>query len=88
MVPRTEIVRLAAASFNYGRRARQAGAPLPEKTGSLQLFVAGCRQASSLLGGLSLARPLTLQAASLLAEFQRMAVLDYLIRNTGRRRLL
>lgn len=55
LVPRTEVVKLASASFSYPRRVlaaskrTQGEVPLPLKIGSFQLFLEGFENASSFL---------------------------------------
>jgi hypothetical protein len=96
VVPRTEIVSLASPSFYYSYMDRHKN-PLPQKTGSLQLFMFGFMDATKFLregprmleDGRLLRDPrsgdlhptLKLQFQD---EFEKMIILDYIIRNTDR----
>lgn len=99
IVPPTFVVKLASPAFNYTRAVRYQlrkmaqrtlhphdPAPrLPEKIGSLQLFVSGCRDAVHYLTEFErepLPAPL---AKSFQLQFERLVILDYIIRNTGTR---
>ncbi|KAM3726692.1 Phosphatidylinositol 4-kinase type 2-alpha [Dirofilaria immitis] len=106
IVPQTNIVALAAPTFNYGRIDRAKARTkqrirtrypeigkrfhrigLPPKVGSFQLFVHGYQDASYWLRQWELHRELSL-SPTVMKRFQhlfeRMVVLDYIIRNTDR----
>ncbi|KNC82135.1 hypothetical protein SARC_05573 [Sphaeroforma arctica JP610] len=89
VVPRTKVVKLASPAFNYDRSVRfvrwfSPNKPLPPKTGSLQMFVAGYKDAIEMVGLLEAedADPHLLE--SFQPQFERMVVLDYITRNTDR----
>lgn len=90
VVPRTEIVRLAAPSFHYGywarMRAKNRNGRFPEKIGSFQMFVENFKEATEVIpqfeASYSVLAP-ELRAA-FQREFERMVILDYAIRNTDR----
>ncbi|TPX57200.1 hypothetical protein PhCBS80983_g03989 [Powellomyces hirtus] len=120
VVPRTEVVYLAAPTFYYSRkdwRSYTRGGELPEKVGSFQVFLKGYKDATTFFregyesmrrsGSTSMSnsqRPsadhLPRQAQTDTAStpyqwserakkefqwgFERLAILDYLIRNTDR----
>lgn len=90
VVPRTEIVRLAAPSFHYGywarMRAQNKNGRFPEKIGSFQMFVEHFKEATEVM-------PRFEASSSVIApemrdafqrEFERLVILDYAIRNTDR----
>lgn len=97
IVPRTEIVQLSSSSFVYSYLDRKKRDKLPLKIGSFQIFMHGYITASIFLregpkmlsrgqlpmddttGGLELD-----MQKSFRDQFERMVVLDYLIRNTDR----
>ena len=100
LVPRTEVVELASPTFYYSSRDRRAAkngiTPLPPKLGSFQLFLNGYVDATKFFqDGYS-----RIQAGFEVGEhplgwdermqkefrwgFERLVVLDYLIRNTDR----
>lgn len=90
VVPRTEIVKLAAPSFHYGywarMRAKRKNGRFPEKIGSFQMFVKKFRDSTEVMPEIesswsSLAPELK---AAFQREFERMVILDYVIRNTDR----
>jgi phosphatidylinositol 4-kinase type 2 len=86
IIPRTEIVELASPSFYYGpidrKRARTKG--YPTKVGSLQLFLKGYKDASQVLK-LFHTNPLSdRQKIQFQTQFERLVILDYIIRNTDR----
>ena len=92
LVPRTEVVQLSSPVFNnlFDRAAEKFGrfrvgnAELPIKTGSYQTFVHGFTDAGAILKQWE-TRPLPPAAHdSLVDQFQRITLLDYLIRNTDR----
>ena len=95
VVPRTEIVRLASPTFHYTFKQRWAyrlfDRPLPLKTGSFQLFLNGFTDATTFFNEGFAA--LQKQQESRWDEdaqkqfqygFERLTILDYLIRNTDR----
>ncbi|VDK78380.1 unnamed protein product [Onchocerca ochengi] len=106
IVPQTNVVALAAPTFNYGRIDRAKARTkqrirtrypeigkrfhrigLPPKVGSFQLFVNGYQDASYWLRQWEL-RPESSPSLATMKRFQhlfeRMVVLDYIIRNTDR----
>lgn len=119
MVPRTEIVALAAPSFNYRRSHRRAylknGVALPEKLGSFQLFLKDFKDSGSCVKNINAASAPSIKTSAassvgdasfstasatkppstvdstkaafqkaFLFEFQKLVILDYVIRNTDR----
>lgn len=93
LVPFTAVVHLASPTFNYTKAQRKACAkqatPLPEKPGSLQLFVRGFEDAGKFLCKFSTSLTTfnsqdKVQKAHFLFEFQKLVILDYVIRNTDR----
>jgi phosphatidylinositol 4-kinase type 2 len=89
LVPVTFLVSLSSPAFHYTSKERKEAkrntTPLPAKTGSLQLFVRGFSDASDLITSLTL-KGFTEQEypKNFLDEFQRLCILDLLIRNTDR----
>lgn len=98
IVPRTEVIELGAASLNYpiwtrweaNRRLKDPTrskdqSAFPEKIGSLQLYVGGYRSAKDVLGEIS---AMSVCPKSLIVavqkEFEKLVVLDWVIRNTDR----
>uniref|UniRef100_A0A7E4W4H2 Phosphatidylinositol 4-kinase type 2 n=1 Tax=Panagrellus redivivus TaxID=6233 RepID=A0A7E4W4H2_PANRE len=85
VVPKTRVVKLASPAFNYGRGlCRSEQRP---KEGSFQLFVHGFRPAGEVLAEWAAKGPSALtpsEEAHFLLLFQKMCVLDYVIRNTDR----
>ncbi|VBB32996.1 unnamed protein product [Acanthocheilonema viteae] len=106
IVPQTNIVALAAPTFNYGRIDRAKARTkqrirtrypeigkrfhrigLPPKVGSFQLFVHGYVDASYWLRQWEMHREISPSSATMKRFqhlFERMVVLDYIIRNTDR----
>jgi phosphatidylinositol 4-kinase type 2 len=90
VVPRTEIVRLAAPSFHYGywarMRAKSKNGRFPEKIGSFQMFVQNFRDATDVMpqfeSSYTILAPELRNAFQ--REFERLVILDYAIRNTDR----
>jgi len=83
VVPRTEIVSLASATFSYPYFDRQRKT-LPEKIGSFQVFVRGYKDASVCLREFQY-DPLTDDLKrQFRAQFERLVILDYITRNTDR----
>lgn len=90
VVPRTEIVRLAAPSFHYGywarMRAKSKNGRFPEKIGSFQMFVENFKDAAEVIpqfeASYTVIAPEMRMAFQ--REFERMVILDYAIRNTDR----
>lgn len=83
IVPRTEIVELASPSFYYGyydKRKKE----LPTKIGSFQIYLEGYKDATVLLPeiqeDIKHSESLNTQFKN---EFERLVILDYIIRNTG-----
>lgn len=90
MVPVTELVYLSSTRFNYKRKTRNACLEqeqhrLPAKLGSLQLFAEDYQDAETFLRTSTdqLHSDLT-QDRAFLFEFQKLVILDYIIRNTDR----
>lgn len=86
MVPRTEVVELSSSSFHYSwidkRNANKKG--LCPKIGSFQIFLSGYRDASVLIRDfLDPSLPPSIQTQFQLC-FERLVILDYLMRNTDR----
>ena len=90
VIPRTEIVRLAAPSFHYGywarMRAKSKNGRFPEKIGSFQMFVENFKEATEVMPqfeeSFTVIAPEMREAFQ--REFERMVILDYAIRNTDR----
>eukprot|EP01136_Pigoraptor_vietnamica_P045881 Opistho-1_new@24421 len=88
VVPKTKVVRIASPAFNYSFLKREytkaRNHQLPPKVGSLQLFVRGYRDAIDHLYRFE-KEPLPPAAEKQFQlQFERLVVLDYLIRNTDR----
>lgn len=84
IVPRTEIVQLASPSFNYGWFSSEADQK-KKKIGSFQLYISGLLPSQDTLELLGIAQSRFPHIAfALQLEFEKLAVLDYLIRNTDR----
>eukprot|EP00669_Euglena_mutabilis_P010204 TRINITY_DN4973_c0_g1_i1.p1 TRINITY_DN4973_c0_g1~~TRINITY_DN4973_c0_g1_i1.p1 ORF type:complete len:380 (+),score=117.40 TRINITY_DN4973_c0_g1_i1:47-1186(+) len=88
IVPETTVVRLSSPTFNYSYLRRKLDKKLhqyfelPPKIGSFQLFVRNAQDASVLCNG---TKPLEPRAeAELRRRFERLVLLDYVIRNTDR----
>lgn len=84
IVPRTELISLASPTFSYSFFDRRKK-PLPEKMGSFQIFVRGFKDATICIKEfqtVSLTENLQYQFR---LNFERLVILDYLIRNTGPR---
>ena len=90
VVPRTEIVRLAAPSFHYGywarMRAKNRNGRFPEKIGSFQMFVENFKEATEVIPQFEASYTVIApeMRAAFQREFERMVILDYAIRNTDR----
>lgn len=90
VVPRTEIVRLAAPSFHYGywarMRAKSRNGRFPEKIGSFQMFVENFKEATEVIPQFEASYTVLApeMRAAFQREFERMVILDYAIRNTDR----
>jgi phosphatidylinositol 4-kinase type 2 len=88
VVPKTRVVKLASPSFNYGRSWFHETLKIKGKEGSLQTFVIGYQSAEVVLnewanmGTEHTMSPENEERFTLL--FQKMCVLDYVIRNTDR----
>ncbi|EFO18641.2 phosphatidylinositol 3 [Loa loa] len=88
IVPKTRIVKMTSPAFFYPRRCCTASDVYP-KIGSYQLFVHGYKPAYDVVPGWELISgtndPLTsIERKRFLVLFQKMCVLDYVIRNTDR----
>ncbi|KAI1731706.1 phosphatidylinositol 3- and 4-kinase domain-containing protein [Ditylenchus destructor] len=87
IVPKTRIVKLCSPTFFYGRSCGRAIVPKP-KEGSYQLFVHDHKSAATVLNEwneVGLNNALTLQEIhDFTVLFQKMCILDYIIRNTDR----
>lgn len=82
VVPRTEIVSLASPVFSYAYFDRRKKV-LPGKLGSFQIFVRGYKDASICFKELQ-SDPFTDELKTQFRlQFERLVILDYLIRNTG-----
>ncbi|VDK79934.1 unnamed protein product [Onchocerca ochengi] len=88
IVPKTRIVKLASPAFYYKDKSRFNNKELKGKDGSYQLFLNGYVSASDIIprwkkgGGLC---PLTaVEIERFKYLFQKLCVLDYVIRNTDR----
>jgi phosphatidylinositol 4-kinase type 2 len=88
IVPETTVVRLSSPTFNYSYLRRKLDKKLhqyfelPPKIGSFQLFVRNAQDASVLCNG---TKPLGPRAETeLRRRFERLVLLDYVIRNTDR----
>ena len=87
IVPRTEIVELTSPTFNYGywfwKPTTIEG--LKPKKGSFQLFISGLYKSEDALEKLNIVKDrfphITFE---LQLEFEKLVVLDYLVRNTDR----
>eukprot|EP01134_Creolimax_fragrantissima_P001149 CFRG1149T1 len=89
VVPRTKVVQLSSPAFNYDRTHRwvrwfSPNKPLPNKTGSMQIFVNGYKDASAILPLFDGDEVDETLAESFQAQFEKMVVLDYVTRNTDR----
>jgi phosphatidylinositol 4-kinase type 2 len=90
VVPRTEIVRLAAPSFHYGywarMRAKSKNGRFPEKIGSFQMFVENFKEATEVMPQFEASYTVIApeMRVAFQREFERMVILDYAIRNTDR----
>ena len=89
IVPVTEIVTLSSPAFHYSLKDRiqnrLLGTPLPEKTGSFQLFLDGYEDATSFfLKGTKIGAWAEESKKEFKYFFERLVILDYLIRNTDR----
>lgn len=90
VVPRTEIVRLAAPSFHYGywarMRAKSKNGRFPEKIGSFQMFVENFKEATEVMPQFEASYTVLApeMRVAFQREFERMVILDYAIRNTDR----
>lgn len=90
VVPRTELVRLAAPSFHYGYwarvRAKSKNGRFPEKIGSFQMFVENFKEASEVIPQFEASYTVIAPEMRIAfqREFERMVILDYVIRNTDR----
>ncbi len=92
IVPRTEVVELTSPAFNNitqrtldNLSVRINARAFPVKTGSFQTFIHGFTDAGSLLA--MIAKGLVLKGEvrqSFMEQFQRMVILDFMIRNTDR----
>eukprot|EP00041_Stephanoeca_diplocostata_P018670 m.392732 g.392732 ORF g.392732 m.392732 type:complete len:339 (-) comp21084_c0_seq6:248-1264(-) len=78
-----EAVRKASDKFpdSLGRRLRQG---LPPKIGSMQTFVHGCKDAAIVMKRIPWDKVSDAFKSSFQHQFERLVVLDYLIRNTDR----
>ncbi|XP_011409619.1 PREDICTED: phosphatidylinositol 4-kinase type 2-alpha-like [Amphimedon queenslandica] len=100
VVPKTKLVYLSSDSFHYHlkdrcvMRIKRGVASLwpnlnmklqwPRKVGSLQLFVNGYKDASIILDEFKQSPPPPHLQRQLQLQFERLVVLDYIIRNTDR----
>ena len=90
VVPRTEIVRLAAPSFHYGywarMRAKSKNGRFPEKIGSFQTFVENFKEATEVMPQFEASYTVIApeMRVAFQREFERLVILDYAIRNTDR----
>lgn len=94
VVPRTHIAHLSSSAFVFPwwehyrmwrEHAQNPAARYPLKLGSFQLFVQGFEDAKTVLDRLNQIRPLEPQLREAFqAEFEKMTILDYAIRNTDR----
>ena len=89
MVPVTRLVYLSAPSFNYKRTTRNncsnENKPLPPKLGSLQLFAENFLEAQAFFrSGTETFSTELVEDKRFLFEFQKLVILDYIIRNTDR----
>lgn len=92
IVPRTELVHLAAATFSYPlwdrfKAGKKDGGGLPRKVGSFQLFAQGFRPSEEILAEMfeKIIDDLKEQLdCAFQSEFERLVMLDYIIRNTDR----
>uniref|UniRef100_A0A914BW04 Phosphatidylinositol 4-kinase type 2 n=1 Tax=Acrobeloides nanus TaxID=290746 RepID=A0A914BW04_9BILA len=86
VVPKTRIVKLKSPTFNYRKWFYRFISPSYFKEGSYQLYVDGYRQAGEVLREWETnENALTEEERRVFIEkFQRMCVLDYVIRNTDR----
>jgi len=82
VVPRTEIVWLASPTFSYSYFDKRKK-PLPQKAGSFQVFVRNYKDATIYIREFQ-ADPLSEDLKrQFRQQFERLVILDYLIRNTG-----
>ncbi|KAI6221932.1 Phosphatidylinositol 4-kinase type 2 [Aphelenchoides fujianensis] len=87
IVPKTRVVKLCSPTFSYNRICGRRIEPRP-KEGSYQLFVHGYRSAADLFpewNNVGINNVLNEQEVEIFTVlFQKMAALDYVIRNTDR----
>ncbi|KJE96797.1 hypothetical protein CAOG_09035 [Capsaspora owczarzaki ATCC 30864] len=86
VVPPTRVVMLASPSFYYPGWRRKASKlkPLPPKVGSFQLFVNGYKDAIVYLTRFERESMPISTRLEFQHQFERLVILDYLIRNTDR----
>ncbi|VDM95799.1 unnamed protein product [Thelazia callipaeda] len=88
IVPKTRIVKMASPTFFYPRRCCSGVDEIRPKIGSFQVFVHGYAPAYDLVPGWEFcgtSDPLTaVERKRFLLQFQKMCILDYVIRNTDR----
>uniref|UniRef100_A0AC34GZD2 Phosphatidylinositol 4-kinase type 2 n=1 Tax=Panagrolaimus sp. ES5 TaxID=591445 RepID=A0AC34GZD2_9BILA len=88
IVPKTRIVKLASPTFNYGRSWLHENPKIKGKEGSLQTFVEGYQSAEAFLNEwTNLGTEMNISAETeerFILLFQKLCVLDYVIRNTDR----
>eukprot|EP00124_Ichthyophonus_hoferi_P001529 Ihof_evm14s81 gene=Ihof_evmTU14s81 len=85
VVPSTKVVKLASPAFNYSRGTRWfSQGKLPRKVGSLQLFVTGYKDAEQMIGMFETEGCSPELKVEFAQQFERLAVLDYITRNTDR----
>ena len=95
IVPRTEVVTLASPAFHYSPKHRTGhrlfSRPLPPKSGSFQLYLSHYQDSTAFFydGYDKLATDSTFWTDQDQREFrmgfERLVILDYLIRNTDRK---
>eukprot|EP00736_Rhodelphis_marinus_P014315 Rmarinus@m.16207 len=88
IVPKTRVVRLSCPTFNYSafrrKLCQQMNQPLPTKVGSLQVYVEGYSDAASRIQSLSSGKLPAEMQTDFRRQFERLCILDYVIRNTDR----
>ncbi|KAJ8416460.1 hypothetical protein AAFF_G00357480 [Aldrovandia affinis] len=86
VVPKTKVVFLVSETFHYSAidRAKFHRVGLPPKEGSFQLFVEGYHEADFWLRKFETDPPPENLRRQLQSQFERLVVLDYIIRNTDR----
>lgn len=86
IVPRTEVVELASSAFNYSwiDRKQKDKKGLPKKIGSFQIFLTGYKDSGTLIKDFVDQTIGEQSIKQFQFSFERLVILDYLMRNTDR----